>query len=474
MTPRMAKLRSALPQLALLVLLPLAFALGGSPRGDIMFAVVLQTGAVLGLGVALAAINRAHLRGYGLIIALALGAVLLPALQLVPLPPAVWQGLPGRALIAEIDAAAGLGPLWRPLTMTPPETLGALLAATVPLAVLLLAVQLPPRRQARLVLLALGFGAVSAVMGLLQLLGDPQGPLYLFEVTNNGAAVGLFANRNHQAAALACMIPLAFAAASVRWSAAPAVLPAAERQSLRYRRARRGEWRMPLALAAACVLVPLILITGSRAGLMMGLLALASLPLVLPRGMIGTQGISRRIWLAAAALLVAGLAGAAIWLDRDLAIDRLLAATPLENLRIQLLPVLLEVARVQWVWGTGLGSFERLYQIHEPAQLLLSSYVNHAHNDWLELVITGGLPAILLLAAGLLGVAIRFVHVLTSQLRDPWQPLRRAAAVCLAILSLASVSDYPLRTPHLAALFALCALWLFMPLGGGLSHGRHA
>lgn len=404
---RSAKWRSlpaeAWTGLALLTLLLLAFALGGSARADVPQLLILRPAAVLALGLALATVSRRHVAGFGAPVALALAAVLLPALQLLPLPPEVWRSLPGRALVAEVDAAAGLGALWRPLSMTPPETLNALLAGLVPLAVLLLAIQLPSEQQARLVLVALALGGLSALIGFLQLLGDPQGALYFFEVTNNGAAVGLFANRNHQAVLLACMIPLAFAAASLprRGPASVAQGTGWQSRGRAYQPRRRIAWPMLLALAATAMLVPLILITGSRSGLLMGTLALLSLPLVLPQGTLRRGAVSRGAWLGVAALLAAGLALAAIWLDRDLALDRLLQATPFEDLRLRILPTLLELAREQWLWGTGLGSFERVYQVREPAALLLPVYVNHAHNDWLELVITGGLPALVLVALGL-------------------------------------------------------------------------
>ncbi|MCZ8295322.1 MAG: O-antigen ligase family protein [Rhodobacteraceae bacterium] len=470
---RSAKWRSlpaeAWTGLALLTLLLLAFALGGSARADVPQLLILRPAAVLALGFALATVSRRHVAGFGAPVALALTAVFLPALQLLPLPPEVWRSLPGRALVAEVDAAAGLGSIWRPLTLTPPETLNALLAGLVPLAVLLLAIQLPAEQQARLVLVALALGGLSALIGFLQLLGDPQGALYFFEVTNNGAAVGLFANRNHQAVLLACMIPLAFAAAGLsrRGSASAAQGRgqggARPLQGEAYRPRRRIAWPMLLALAATAMLVPLILITGSRSGLLMGTLTLLSLPLVLPQGTLRRGAISRGTWLGVAALLTAGLALAAIWLDRDLALDRLFQATPFEDLRLRILPTLLELAREHWLWGTGLGSFERVYQVREPAALLLPVYVNHAHNDWLELVITGGLPAVVLVVLGLGALVARLPALVGSKEADALQPLRRAALVSMVLLGLASISDYPLRTPALAALFALCALWLFMP-----------
>lgn len=462
---------------ALVALLLLAFTLGGSSRADTPYLLTLRPAAVLALGLALACVTRRDLAGQWPPALLALGAVLLPALHLLPLPPGVWRSLPGRELIAEIDAAAGLGEVWRPLTMTPPETLNALLAGVLPLAVILLAARIEPAARARLVLLALAFGALSGLIGLLQVLGDPRSPLYLHDITNNGSAVGLFANRNHQGVLLACMIPLAFAAASIPWGDSGG---AGGGRRL-YRRGITPEWRMPAAIAGACLLVPLILVTGSRAGLLMALVGLASVPLIVPRraaGPAGRRALTRRAWLGVAGAAVAALTLAAVWLGRDQALERLLGSTPEEDLRVQMLPTLWELLTLHLTWGSGLGSFERLYQVYEPASLLMPNYVNHAHNDWLEVALAGGLPALALVAAGLAALALRAPVALWGE-GDAWRPLRRASLACVAILGLASISDYPLRTPAGVAVFALCAAWLYLPhpgagrgAGGGFEMSR--
>ena len=59
--------------------------------------------------------------------ALMAAILILPLLQLVPLPPSVWQALPGRELPAQIDASLGLN-IWRPLTLDIEGTVRAVLA----------------------------------------------------------------------------------------------------------------------------------------------------------------------------------------------------------------------------------------------------------------------------------------------------------------------------------------------------------
>jgi len=376
-------------------------------------------------------------------------AVALPLLQSIPLPPTIWQGLPGRALVAQIDQVAGTGQLWRPLSLAPAETVNAAGSLALPVAILILGIQLAPRRQAALVALPVVMGMLGALLGMVQILGAHDNTLYLFDITNKGSPVGVFANRNHQAVALSCLIPLGAAALHLVW---PEHWPAKARSAA--------------ALLGLVVILVLVLVTGSRAGLLTSLVATALVVFLGPKmdGRSPYSGaIQRRFLPAIFSAFVAGIGLVAVWQGRDLALRRLLETAPQDDLRAEILPTLWRIVQEYGFWGTGIGSFERVYQIHEPAHLLGPAYVNHAHNDWLELLITGGRPAILLCFATAFLLTLRFSQLWRSYRVDEMQALRWAGFICIVILSLASFSDYPLRTPYLAGLFVLCLVWFFSP-----------
>ena len=69
-----------------------------------------------------------------------------------------------------------------------------------------------------------------------------------------------------------------------------------------------------------------------------------------------------------------------------------------------------------------MGAFEKVFQANEPDALLGPVFLNHAHNDWLEAVITGGLPA-----AALLVIAVG--GTLYAALRQPIADRRRHIAM---------------------------------------------
>lgn len=437
----------------------LVFTIGGSARPEVASLPLLRGLAVLGIGLALAGLPRLSLTGFWPLLLMGLGMLALPLVHLVPLPPGMSASLPGRTILADIDRLTGLNGLWRPISMAPMHTANAFMAVVVPFAALMLALQAGLPNQQRLALTVTGIAAASALLGLAQILDPASSNLYLYATTNHGSAVGLFANRNHHAVFLACaMILLPFAC--------PHACSAL---------ARRPAWNsatlhLCLILAGCLFLVTLVLLTGSRAGLLASVIALLSLPLILSaqRKALSSQPFldrPRSIWGRSLmiALLVAAAFPLTIWLDRAAALDRLLQTIPEGEGRLQILPTVWDITTRYWPLGSGMGSFEKVYQIHEPDGLLSGTYMNHAHNDLLEVILTGGLPASILLLCGVALWLIAAFRIFVQDRRDSLQPLRKAGLIIVLILALASLTDYPLRTPALSCLFAIAAVWAAIP-----------
>ena len=226
------------------------FFTGGASRTDVQSLVILRPLSVLLCATAMMTLRKEHLAGRKFLFWAMVTLMLTALLHLAPLPPDMWQALPGRDDMVAVENLVGLSDVWRPLTLTPMNGWHAFAALFTPLAVLLLGLQLSRDDLFRCLALLIGFGALSGLFGLFQAIGDPKGPLYFYRITNNGSAVGLFANRNHAAVMLACMGPmLAVYATALKGTDA----------QLRRRRL--------ISAAIAIVLVPLILVTGSRSGL---------------------------------------------------------------------------------------------------------------------------------------------------------------------------------------------------------------
>lgn len=107
-----------------------------------------------------------------------------------------------------------------------------------------------------------------------------------------------------------------------------------------------------------------------------------------------------------------------------------------------------------------MGSFERVYQVHEPDALLGPNYMNHAHNDWLEILLNGGVAAGLLLIVALVGYSLQFKRAFfVRAASSPAVHFSRLGLVMLLLTASVSAFDYPLRVPSLAALIAVAVLW---------------
>ena len=288
----------------------------------------------------------------------------------------------------------------------------------------------------------------SAILGLAQRAGPPGGALYLYEITNETSAVGFFANRNHQALMLACLFPLL---------GAFAVLP------------RRDGVPRPMrfwvALTGAIALVPLVLATGSRAGAVLSLVGLLLAGLLFRGTRAAAAGRVRPIlvWTLLAAA-IAGMIALTLAFAQAESIYRLFGDDIDSDLRIQLLRPMTDLIRDTFPVGIGFGAFEPVFRVVEPAEMLQRAYVNNAHNDLMQVVVEGGLPAVIVLLAFLFWLTRRTWQVWAAKppLRASDTLARLGSLLALLILA-ASVVDYPLRTPFVMIMAAISVAWI----GGG-------
>ncbi|SKB91539.1 O-Antigen ligase [Sphingopyxis flava] len=374
------------------------------------------------------------------------------AFQLIPLPPAVWHALPGRETIIEIDRLLGQPDLWRPISLTPSQTWNSLLAMSVPLAALLLAATLDTEDHPRLMLAIVAAAAVSSLLGFFQLLSGTEGAAYLYRITNSGAMVGLFANRNHNAVFLACATVIA------------AALLRDER--MRNRQSRGAQIALVLALLTFTALTALI---GSRAGFVAGVAGfsigyfmLISVWHAKPlrrrevEAPVGVPGIWRFLVYLPPVLLIMLLATVIGLSDRVTALSRLTDPGAGVDMRAEAWPTVLSMIEKFWVTGSGMGSFPDAYEMFEPDALLSPFYFNHAHNDWAEVPLTGGLPMVLILISAVVWVARRFLSIGVRNLAKSYRgDMRLPVLVIMFILAAASLVDYPLRVPSLQVMIIM-------------------
>ena len=438
----------SLPWQACAFILVLAVILGGNtyqrgwPDAVIQIAcipVLLLLSYRIGALWAVSPLHRAGLTICGL-------AVLLPLLQLIPLPPFIWTFLPGRAPIEAGFLAAELPLPWLPISLSPSETWRSALALLPPVAVFLVAAGLDRASRRSLVLILLALGGISLLVGMAQVSPATSG---LFQFYGPGSApVGFFLNRNHFAALLYAMMP--FTAA---WIVGLAADP-------------RPQTKLVILFAAvllACFVLG-VGMTKSRAGLLLAVLAcLAAFALARGQRVVAGQRLARRLFAAGGFIgLLLLLQFAAIGLLQRATAD------PFDDERWLYATITLRAALDYLPFGSGLGTFDSVFKSYETGSLLQESYLNNAHNDYAELALEGGLPAVALVLC-FLGIFLRAVAGIwrpqeSGQANTLDLALRQAACIAASLLLVHSVVDYPLRSAALATVFAFaCALLLPAP-----------
>ena len=435
--------------------LVIVFLTGGGSRDDIQSLIILRPLAILfcAYAITVKAADQWKGRMFPLYIAWSLAALM--AIQLIPLPPSIWSAMAGREIFAEIADMAQIEQPWRPVTLSPSKTLNSLFSLSVPIAAMMLYLNLEEGRRRQAIVVFISLALVSLVWAAFQLSGSLRSPLYLYQITNNGSPVGLFANRNHQA------VMLVIAIVMLGWYAA------SDEPEAKFTKAK-----LYGGIAMIFVILPLIFVTGSRAGLLLMAPALvAAIILIYFRRYLARKrpamekGEMAKSWLSSQKVFIfsmivatVALATMAVYFSRSLALDRLVGSSEVEEMRIQLLPTLTLMVREYFPWGSGFGTFEHVYRIYEPHELLNAAYLNQAHNDWIQFFIEGGVAAMLVGFVAIGWGAMQFIRVARTWRMSRNTKYTAAMAMTVVILLLlASLGDYPLRVPSMMAIFAVFA-----------------
>lgn len=438
--------------IAAVVLLAFSLIFGGASRNHELRLAMVELAALPLLVLGLLALLRRHDLGahkFGLGVAAAVAAM--PLLQLIPLPPAIWTGLPGRDQLVLALEVTGIPQGWLPLTLTPDKTWRSFLALLPPLAMFVGLLALRADGRMRLVQLLLAAALLSILLGAAQLASGSD-DLYPWTTTDAGNVTGFFANRNHLATLVLIGIPFA------------TVLGAT---SLRRGGSRLPLWLSILYIALAAVALGVI---RSRAGVVLFAPVLGAS--LLAAWVAAGRGRPRPLLLglvggAAIAITAVGVFAAAPLLAR---FDP--AGAP--EGRFENWPIVAEAAEAHLPLGSGLGSFDAVYRSVEPLEQLDPTFFNQAHNDYLETWLEAGWLGAALIIAFLVWFARRSWTAWRAGVSTQ-RDLQRAATIAIGAVLLHSAADYPLRTAALATVFALCCglLELAVRADAELSPERH-
>lgn len=430
----------ASPRLQLQVLLVLAVALGGGGVAYGLHNLIIQLTAVAILAAnadRVALFFRQQSPG---LIALVVATLALPVLQLIPLPAQFWQALPGRDLVQQSFALALVDPrAWSPASLDPARTLVALCGTLAPAAIIVIGSSCS--REDRLLLVAtVAAAAVAAfVFGAIQLSSaNSWGMIYPIRPAAD-VLYATFANRNSAG--------LMFVLATALLAAMPN--PAA----IGWRWAR---------LAAGALLATGVVLTQSRSSMVLLAVVAAFLLLRLACNLWRSRPTGRSAspiaiaGLSVIGVVIAAVLGVSTMTDGGRVATSLQRFQTLETDRLEMWDDGFYAAEHYWPAGSGMGTFDEVFQVHESLEYVSPRTAGRAHNDFIEIAIEGGIAALALAAMWLawsLAVAVR-----ESVKRSAWLPL--GAGLGISCIALQSMLDYPLRNQTLLCVAAVMIVLL--------------
>lgn len=416
---------------------------GGASRADVIGQAICRLLACIVLAAFTLFGPRGEFRRLGdhrAVLVILLGCIALPLIQLIPLPPTWWLALPHRAPLTDAATLTGQPQPWRPWSIVPATTFNAACSLLVPLTTFCLVATLAPRDHIWLLRLLLALVVASMLVGLVQFSGvDIDNPF----INGPGEVNGMFANHNHFALFIAfgCLLAPAWA----------------------FEREDTPRWRAPVALGLVVLFILTILASGSRAGMAAGVIGLGC-GLVMIRTDVKRALRRYPRWVFPALIsgtfvVIGALVMLSIAADRAMSINRAISVDISQDMRSRGLPIVLAMINDYFPAGSGLGSFDPIFRMHEPFALLKPTYFNHAHDDFLEILLDAGLPGLLLLLTALAWWTWASVRAWRAGPEQEHR-LARLGSVVLVLVFGASIVDYPARTPMVMAVIVIAAIWL--------------
>lgn len=367
--------------------------------------------------------------------------------QIVPLPASGVQLIRGAAeLPSETSYLA--------ISIAPYQTLSHLLVLLTYLTAfyLTLVVCQSHSGKKRLIFALLALGAFEALYGLVQYLTGWQQIFSYVKIFNVHEATGTYINRSHFAGLLEMILPFALALAFYQFGKLWDVQPGRPAR-MRNLFGQADFQKLILWLFMAVILFLALFFSRSRMGIISSLVStLVIIILMVTSAKHGRTGAVLAILFLSAGILMA------IWIGPEPVIARFelleQQVGAVEQGRWAIWRDTLELISQSPSLGSGFGTFPVVYTSAQT--IYLSRFVNHAHNDYLEIVSELGIPAALLLFGAVFYLLWRVSRCFYAPTGDRFG--RATALGCvgsLAAILLHSFTDFNLYIPANALLFSV-------------------
>lgn len=384
--------------------------LGGGTARVLVIDVVLQVLVIISSTYAIILLDHSRSKQkYGII--LFCGIVFAGAIQLLPLPLELFFAFRNEAFIPFIRGLV-LPVDTTTISLAASRSVQSIIFVLVPVYFFIALNKLPPKELSELIpfyIIGLICNLVAAGIQYSFASGYQLNYLLGYQVM-----VGMFANVNHFATILFSSIPIVL--------------------YLMIFMNRRA-----LAVLILLLIIVMLFATGSRAGILIGL-AITAVSIIM---LVWPGPISSFIVLLLIVGLIAYGFGISTVQDYDPEYGRRYFAI-----------ITWAAIKENWFLGIGYGAFDMIFSHYEVRDAINASYVNHAHNDFLEVTLEGGIIGLSLIFL-YIGMFSRQSYLVIGN------PLQKLAMLSIIVILIHSIVDYPLRTMAVAMVFAFLNALLF-------------
>jgi O-antigen ligase len=292
-------------------------------------------------------------------------------------------------------------------------------------------------------------GTFEAFYGLVQYLSGWQQIFAYVKKFDLEEATGTYINRNHYAGFLEMILPFSLAFVFYEY----AKLRGDRDSKVSFRRVigKAAAQKLILSLAVSVVLCAALIFSRSR----MGTLAAASSVLVI-FALVSISRFHGRMGSLLAAIFIILSVSLALWIGPGPIVSRFQTVGEEYSLgglsRVSIWRDALPLVNHHSLLGTGLGTFPIAYTTGQTT--FLSQFVNHAHNDYLEIAADLGIPAAFILFVSILFILGRVIRSFLSGERDFERVVALGCAGSIVAILLHSFGDFNLYIPANALLFS--------------------
>lgn len=335
-------------------------------------------------------------------------------LQLLPMPGAVVKFISPTAYDLYQSTSGLVSPdNWFSITMDKNATLGEFFRFSAYATIYFLTIQFTARRgrlQTTINLLVYT-AAFIAILAIAQKV-TADGLIYWFRAAPGNTVMGPYIYHNHFAGYMEMMFPLALCL--FLWTRPAGSTQTSFRERFVDFFDKPGMNAHTLAGVSATVIATSVFFSLSRGGMISLCLSLLCLVIILSRkDLITRQGLFFILVPAVTFIFVT-------WFGWEQIIDRFLQikkAGGIHNSRFLIWQDVLPMIRAFLLTGSGAGSFETVFPVFRTFSFG-GRIIDHAHNDYLEILSTIGLVGTLLIA-GFVYRLIRTTTILVARRHDP-------------------------------------------------------